>query len=102
MSQKHHIQQMQQRIDPAVLKKASDEYSDLLITMCLCMKLAGPTRANVTACARALKTRLTTWHSQKELDAIIKAWDPVGYFLGLRREANEAAASYGEPADTFI
>ncbi|EOI3450905.1 hypothetical protein ACMSWQ_000766 [Cronobacter sakazakii] len=102
MSTKHQINELKKRIDPAVLNAAADEYADMLITLCLCMKMDGPTRANVTACARALKTRLTTWHSQKELDAIIKAWDPVGYFLGLRREANEAAASYGEPADTFI
>ncbi|ELY4417442.1 hypothetical protein SM092_001485 [Cronobacter sakazakii] len=102
MSTKHQINELKKRIDPAVLNAAADEYADMLITLCLCMKMGGPTRANVTACARALKTRLTTWHSQKELDAIIKAWDPVGYFLGLRREANEAAASYGEPADTFI
>ncbi len=43
------------------------------------------------ACATELKKRLTTWHSHKELNAILSSWDPVGYVLGLRREANDNA-----------
>jgi hypothetical protein len=49
------------------------------------MKMAKP---NPRECARLrheLKKRLTTWHSQKELNAILSSWDPVGYVLGLRR-----------------
>lgn len=41
MSQKHPLHELQQQIDPAVLNAAADEYADLMLTMCLCMKLAG-------------------------------------------------------------
>lgn len=102
MSLKHQLPEMQQRIDPVMLAAAADEYADLLITMCLCMKLSGPTRANIRGCAALLKKRLVTRHSQSALDSILNSWDPVGQFLSLRREANEAAASHGEPADYFI
>ncbi|WP_281083949.1 hypothetical protein [Klebsiella quasivariicola] len=102
MSLKHRLPELEASISPEALRLAADEYSDLLITLCLCMKLSGPTRKNIRACATQLKSRLTTWHSQKELKAILTSWDPVGYVLGLRREANEAAASVGEPKDIFI
>lgn len=102
MSLKHRLPELEASIAPAALRAAADEYSDLLLTLCLCMKMAGPTRANVRACATALKGRLTTKHSQKELNAILSSWDPVGYALGLRREANRAAASNGDPIDVFV
>lgn len=102
MSLKHRLPELEASIEPAALRAAADEYSDLLLTLCLCMKIAGPTRANVRACATALKARLTTWHSQKELNAILSSWDPVGYVLGLRREANRVAASNGDPIDVFV
>ena len=70
MSLKHRLPELEASIDPAALRAAADEYSDLLLTLCLCMKMAGPTRANVRACASELKKRLTTWHSHKELNAI--------------------------------
>lgn len=102
MSLKHRLPELEASIDQAALRKAADEYSDLLLTLCLCMKVSGPTRSSIRACATALKMRLTTWHSQKELNAILSNWDPVGYVLGLRREANEAARSVGDPIDTFV
>ncbi len=74
----------------------------LLLTLCLCMKMAGPARANMRACASELKKRLTTWHSHKELNAILSSWDPVGYVLGLRREANDNARAAGNPVDVFV
>ena len=40
----------------------------------------GPTRANVRACATGLKKRLTTWHSQKELNAILSIGIPLAMF----------------------
>lgn len=101
MSIKHQLQKMEAAIDQETLRRASDEYADLLLTMCLCMKIAGPTRANVRACSVALKQRLVTCHSQNALNQILNSWDPVGCFLGMRREANEAAATFGEPADSF-
>ncbi|WP_440310801.1 DUF7740 domain-containing protein, partial [Klebsiella quasipneumoniae] len=51
MSLKHRLPELETSIDPAALRAAADEYSDLLLTLCLCMKMAGPTRANVRACA---------------------------------------------------
>ena len=102
MTTRRQIEELKRIADPAVLSAAADEYADLLITMCLCMKLAGPTRENITSCAGAIKERLITAHSQRVLREILRAPDPVGCFLGLRREANEAAANYGEPADHFI
>lgn len=60
MSLKHRLPELEASIDPAALRAAADEYSDLLMTLCLCMKMAGPTRANVRACASELKKRLTT------------------------------------------
>lgn len=60
MSLKHRLPELEASIDPAALRAAADEYSDLLLTLCLCMKMAGPTRANVRACATELKKRLTT------------------------------------------
>lgn len=102
MSLKHQLPELEASIDPAALRAAADEYSDLLLTLCLCMKMAGPTRANVRACATELKKRLTTWHSQKELNAILSCWDPVGYVLGLRREANDNARAVGDPVDVFV
>ena len=102
MSLKHKLPEIEATIDPAALRVAADEYSDLLLTMCLCMKIAGPTRANVRACAVELKKRLTTWHRQKELAAIMSSWDPVGYVLGLRREANDNARAAGDPIDVFV
>jgi hypothetical protein len=92
MSLKHRLPELEASIDPAALRAAADEYSDLLLTLCLCMKMAGPTRANVRACATELKKRLTTWHSQKELNAILSSWDPVGYVLGLRRKRTTTRA----------
>ena len=77
MSLKHRLPELEASIDPAALRAAADEYSDLLLTLCLCMKMAGPTRENLRACATELKKRLTTWHSQKELNAILSSWDPV-------------------------
>ncbi len=59
MSLKHQLPELEASIDPAALRAAADEYSDLLLTLCLCMKMAGPTRANVRACASEQK-RLTT------------------------------------------
>ena len=56
MSLKHRLPELEASIDPAALRAATDEYSDLLLTLCLCMKMAGPTRANVRACATELKT----------------------------------------------
>lgn len=41
-------------------------------------------------------------HRLQELSAILSSWDPVGYVLGLRREANRAAASNGDPIDVFV
>ena len=73
MGLKHRLPELEASIDPAALRTATDEHSDLLLTMCLCMKIAGPTRANVRACATELKRRLTTWHSQKELNAILSS-----------------------------
>ncbi|PQH12718.1 DUF7740 domain-containing protein [Raoultella ornithinolytica] len=102
MSTKHQIQELKQRIDPAVLEAAADEYADMLITLCLCMKMAGPTRANIGACVIALKKRLVTCHSQNAINEILTSWDPVGAFLSLRREANEAAASHGDQTDVFV
>lgn len=102
MSLKHRLSELEASIDPAALRTATDKYSDLLLTMCLCMKIAGPTRANVRACATELKRRLTIWHSQKELNAILSSWDPVGYVLGLRREANDNAHAAGDPVDVFV
>ncbi|HCB0667884.1 TPA: hypothetical protein MYM15_000949 [Klebsiella variicola subsp. variicola] len=102
MSLKHQLPELEASIDPAALRAATDEYSDLLLTLCLCMKMAGPTRANVRACTTELKKRLTTWHSQKELNAILSSWDPVGYVLGLRREANDNARAAGDPVDVFV
>lgn len=102
MSLKHRLPELEASIDPAALRVAADEYSDLLLTLCLCMNMAGPTRANVRACATALKKRMTTWHSQKELNAILSSWDPVGYVLGLRREANDNARAAGDPVDVFV
>ena len=102
MSLKHRLPEIESTIDPAALRAAADEYSDLLLTMCLCMKIAGPTRANVRACAAELKKRLMTWHSQKELTTILSSWDPVGYVLGLRREANDSALAAGDPVDVFV
>ncbi|EPG9948196.1 hypothetical protein WJF66_002631 [Klebsiella aerogenes] len=55
MSTKHQINALKKRIDPAVLNAAADEYADMLITLCLCMKMAGPTRANIRGCAVKLK-----------------------------------------------
>lgn len=78
MSQKRPLHELQQQIDQAVLNAAADEYADLMLTMCLCMKLAGPTRANIRACALALKQRLVTCHSKQALDSILNSWDPVG------------------------
>lgn len=102
MSLKHRLPELEASIDPEELKRAADEYSDLLLTMMLCMKMAGPTRANIRGCAKELSKRLTTWHSKKELTAILNSWDPVGYVLGLRREANASAASVGDPMDVFV
>lgn len=102
MTTRQRLDELKNRIDPAVLAASADEYADLLITMCLCMRLAGLTRANITACAKELRKRFVTCHSINTLDSIITSWDPVGAFLSIRREANEAAASYGEPADKFI
>lgn len=102
MSLKHRLPEIEAGINPEALRAAADEYSDMLLTLCLCMKISGPNRANVRTCAAELKKRLTTWHSQKELQAILSSWDPVGYVLGLRREANEAAAAHGDPIDTFV
>ncbi|MGK3603624.1 DUF7740 domain-containing protein [Klebsiella variicola] len=102
MSLKHRLPELEASIDPAALRAAADEYSDLLLTLCLCMKMAGPTRANVRACASELKKRMTTWHSHKELNAILSSWDPVGYVLGLRREANDNARAAGYPVDVFV
>lgn len=102
MSLKHRLPELEATIDPDELKRAAEEYSDLLITMMLCMKISGPTRKNIRACAMHLSKRLTTWHSKKELNAILNSWDPVGYVLGLRREANDAAASVGDPIDVFV
>lgn len=102
MSQKCPLHELQQHIDPAVLNAAADEYADLMLTMCLCMKMAGTTRANIRACALALKQRLVTCHSKQALDSILNSWDPVGQFLSMRREVNTASARYGEPADTFM
>ncbi|HGY4335856.1 TPA: hypothetical protein ACNVZT_004159 [Klebsiella aerogenes] len=102
MSLKHRLPELEASIDPAALRAAADEYSDLLLTLCLCMKMAGPTRENLRACATELKKRLTTWHSQKELNAIQSSWDPVGYVLGLRREANDNARAAGDPVDVFV
>jgi predicted sugar kinase len=93
MSLKHRLPELEASIDPAALRVAADEYSDLLLTF---------TRANVRACATELKKRLTTWHSQKELNAILSSWDPVGYVLGLRREANDNARAAGDPVDVFV
>ncbi|HHS9967658.1 TPA: hypothetical protein ACTW6G_002936 [Raoultella ornithinolytica] len=101
MSNKHQIQELKQHIDPALLNAAADEYADMLITLCLCMKMAGPTRANIRGCASQLKKRLVTCHSQHALNSILSSWDPVGAFLSLRREANEAAAAHGDPKDVF-
>ncbi|EPM9380759.1 hypothetical protein ACTT3K_003763 [Klebsiella aerogenes] len=102
MSTKNQINELKQRIDRAVLNAAADEYADMLITLCLCMKMAGPTRANIRGCAIKLKERLVTCHSRNALDAILNSWDPVGAFLSLRREANEAALSHGDPIDVFV
>ncbi|HDU2745357.1 TPA: hypothetical protein RFC48_000658 [Klebsiella pneumoniae] len=102
MSTKHQINELKQRIDPAVLNAAADEYADMLITLCLCMKMAGPTRANIRGCAIKLKERLVTCHSRNSLDTILNSWDPVGAFLSMRREANEAALSHGDPIDVFV
>lgn len=102
MSFKHRLPELESSIDPVALRTATDEYSDLLLTLSLCMKMAGPIRANVRACATELKKCLTTWHSQKELNAILSSWDPVGYVLGLRREANDNARAAGDPADVFV
>ncbi len=56
MSLKHRLPELEASIDPAALRAAAaDEYSDLLLTLCLCMKMAGPTRANMRACASELK-----------------------------------------------
>ncbi|WP_413703188.1 MT-A70 family methyltransferase [Raoultella ornithinolytica] len=60
------------------------------------------TRANIGACAIALKKRIVTCHSQNAINEILTSWDPVGAFLSLRREANEAAASHGDPTDVFV
>lgn len=100
MSLKHRLPELEASIDPAALRAAADEYSDLLLTLCLCMKMAGPTRANVCACASS-KTP-DNWHSHKELNAILSSWDPVGYVLGLRREANDNARAAGDPVDVFV
>ncbi len=54
MSLKHRLPELEASIDPAASRAAADEYSDLP-TLCLCMKMAGPTRANVRACASELK-----------------------------------------------
>ena len=102
MSLKHKLPEIQSRIDDAELAAAADEYADLLITLCLCMKMAGPTRSNIRACSIALKQRIVTCHSQNTLETILNSWDPVGQFLGLRREVNQAAAAHGDPADVFI
>ncbi|EPJ9743132.1 hypothetical protein LQE22_004309 [Klebsiella oxytoca] len=102
MGLKHRLPELEASIKPEELRHAADEYSDLLLTLCLCMKISGPTRKNIRACATELSKRLTSWHSKKELAAILNSWDPVGYVLGLRREANEAAASVGDPIDTFV
>ncbi|SXT80246.1 Uncharacterised protein [Klebsiella pneumoniae] len=42
MSLKHRLPELEASIDPAALRAAADEYSDLLLTLCLCMKMAGP------------------------------------------------------------
>lgn len=102
MSLKHKLPELQKRIGDAELAVSADEYADLLITLCLCMKMAGPTRSNIRACSLALKQRLVTCHSQNALDSILSSWDPVGQFLSLRREANQAASAHGDPADVFI
>lgn len=96
------LPEIEASIDPADLRAAADEYSDLLLTLCLYMKISGPTHVNVRACATELKKRLTTWHSQRELNAILSSWDPVGYVLGLRREANDNARAAGDPVDVFV
>lgn len=49
-----------------------------------------------------LKQRLVTCHSRNALDTILNSWDPVGAFLSMRREANEAALSHGDPIDVFV
>jgi hypothetical protein len=77
-SLKHRLPELEASIDPAALRAAADEYSDLLLTLCLCMKMAGPTRANVRACASELKKRLTTWHSQSSMQ-----FCPVGIPLAM-------------------
>ena len=40
MSLKHRLPELEASIDPAALRAAADEYSDLLLTLCLCMKMA--------------------------------------------------------------
>ncbi|WP_406549478.1 hypothetical protein ACETRY_04575 [Cronobacter malonaticus] len=102
MSLKHRIPEMIKRIDHDEFIRATDEYADLLITMCLCMRIVGPTRANVKACALALKQRLKTRHSQQKLGGILRSPDPVGQFLTLRREVNRENAKVGIPADQFL
>lgn len=102
MSIKHRLPELEASIDPEALRVAANEYSDLLLTVSLCMKMAGPTRVNVRACATALQKRLTSWRSQKELNAILSSWDPVGYVLGLIREANDNARAAGDPIDVFV
>mgnify|MGYP006905528608 CR=1 FL=1 len=42
MSLKHRLPELEASIDPAILRAAADEYSDLLLTLCLCMKMAAP------------------------------------------------------------
>ncbi len=55
MSLKHRLPELEACIDPAALRAAADEYSDLLLTLCLCMKIAGPTRRTCAPAQPSLK-----------------------------------------------
>lgn len=88
--------------DTAAVARATLEYSDILITLCLCVKLAGPSKDNVRACAQALAVRVRENHSVYRLNQIIQANDPFTMFLSLRREVNAINARIGLPADTFL
>lgn len=80
MSLKHRLPELEASIDPAILRAAADEYSDLLLTLCLCMKMAGPTRANVRACATGLKKRLTTGTARKSSMQFCPVGIPLAMF----------------------
>lgn len=88
--------------DCAAVGRATEEYADILITLTLCVKLNGPFKNAVRACALALMVRVRESHSLYRLNRIVNASDPFVEFSAMRAEVNRINARIGLPADTFL